>query len=196
MSKRFAPYCERNKQPILEQLSVYFKESQRVLEIGSGTGQHGVYFAEQLPHLMWYTSDMPENHASITAWINESELQNIILPIEFTIGRDTWPGVPVDAVFTANTTHIMQPEEVRQMMALIAANLPDGGMFCQYGPMKINGECTSDSNREFDNTLKASGYGGIRSVEQLIDWGKGMKLIKQIPMPANNFLLVWQIRKS
>ncbi|PWI32376.1 hypothetical protein DI392_15020 [Vibrio albus] len=196
MPKHFSPYCERNKQPILEQLSVYFKASQRVLEIGSGTGQHGVFFAEQLPHLIWHTSDMPENHVSISAWINESGLHNITLPVEFTIGRDAWPDVPVDAVFTANTTHIMQPEEARQMMELIASNLPDGGIFCQYGPMKIHGEYTSDSNRDFDKTLKASGFGGIRSVEQLINWGKGMQLIKKIPMPANNFLLVWQVSKS
>ena len=104
--------------------------------------------------------------------------------------------ISLSTVFTANTTHIMQPEEARQMMELIASNLPDGGMFCQYGPMKINGEYTSDSNREFDKTLKANGFGGIRSVEQLINWSKGMQLIKKIPMPANNLLLVWQVRKS
>jgi len=196
MSKRFASYCERNKQPILEQLSIYFKDSRRVLEIGSGTGQHGVFFADNLPHLIWHTSDMPENHASISAWINESELPNITLPIEFTIGRDTWPDIQVDAVFTANTTHIMQVEEAQKMMELIASNLPDGGIFCQYGPMRINGEYTSDSNQEFDQSLKASGFGGMRTIEQLVNWGHGMQLLHKIPMPANNFLLVWQRNKS
>lgn len=196
MSKRSAPHCERNKRPILEQLSVYFKDSQQVLEIGSGTGQHAVFFAEYLPHLTWHTSDMPENHDNVNAWVIDSQLKNIVPPIEFTIGEDAWPNTEVDAVFTANTTHIMQQEEAKLMMEMVAANLPDGGIFCQYGPMKINGEFTSQSNREFDQQLKNSGFGGIRDLEQLIQWGKGLELIERIPMPANNFLLVWKNKRD
>jgi len=192
MSKRFAKHCERNKQPILDQLAIYFKSSRRVLEIGSGTGQHAIYFAEQLPHLTWHTSDMPENHASVNAWITESQLKNIISPVELTIGRDPWPDLNVDTVFTANTTHIMQPQEVQQMMELVASNLPVNGVFCQYGPMNVNGDYTSESNRKFDQKIKDEGFGGIRSIEELINWGKEMTLIERIPMPSNNFLLVWK----
>ncbi len=125
MSKNFAEHCERNKQPILDQLAIHFKSSRRVLEIGSGTGQHAVFFAENLPHLIWHTSDTHKNHDSINAWITESQLKNIAPPVTLKIGRDSWPDVNADAVFTANTTHIMQPEEVQQMMTLVALNLPE-----------------------------------------------------------------------
>ena len=192
MSKNFASHCERNKQPILDQLGLYFKSSQRVLEIGSGTGQHAVFFAEYLPHLVWHTSDIPENHASVKAWISASQLDNVIPPIEFTIGCDPWPAIEVDAVFTANTTHIMQPEEAQLMMELVAANLPRGGIFCQYGPMNVGGKYTSESNRTFDQSLKKSGFGGIRAIEQLVSWGQGLLLVEKVPMPSNNFLLVWR----
>lgn len=193
MSKRFSPSCERNQQPILERLLEHFASVQHVLEIGSGTGQHAVFFAKHLPHLIWQTSDMMENHPSIKAWINESKLRNVRTPIDLKIGRDSWPNIPLDAVFTANTTHIMQVEEAKAMMAIIAQNLPKGGVFCQYGPMKVGGEFTSESNREFDAQIRSEGCGGIRDVEQLTLWGKGMQLIAMHPMPANNFLLVWQV---
>jgi len=192
MKKRFSPSFERNKHPIFEQLSVHFKNSQNVLEIGSGTGQHGVFFAEKMPHLNWHTSDMPENHDSVSAWITELSLDNISNPIEFTVGQDAWPVVAIDAVFTANTTHIMQLEEAKIMMEMVAKNLPEGGVFCQYGPMVVNGEYTSDSNREFDKSLKQKGFGGIRDIKQLVSWANGMDLVAKIPMPANNFLLVWE----
>ncbi len=186
------PHCERNKHPILQQLVVYFKSSQRVLEIGSGNGQHAVFFASQLPHVTWYTSDMPSNHDDIRAWLDDASLSNLVSPVSFTIGKDNWPDIEADAVFTANTTHIMQAEEAQQMMQLISTHLPKGGRFCQYGPMKINGEFTSESNREFDSQLKLNGFGGIPDIDLLALWAKDMKLIKTIPMPANNFLLVWQ----
>lgn len=204
MSKRFSPSCERNQQAILAQLSVYFKQSKNVLEIGSGTGQHAVYFASHLPQLNWHTSDMPENHASVNAWISDfykennkesnegASVGNIAKPVAFTLGQDGWPNVDADAVFTANTTHIMQPDEAKLMMEMVAQNLPVGGVFCQYGPMLVDGNYTSASNQEFDASLKQQGFGGIQDIAQLIKWAKGMTLIEAIPMPANNFLLVWQ----
>ncbi len=192
MSKDSSPSFEKNKQPILDQLKVHFKTSRRVLEIGSGTGQHAVFFAKNLPHLVWHTSDVPENHASINAWISESQLENVVPPLEFTIGRNPWPAIQADAVFTANTAHIMQPTEVQQMMELVAANLPENGIFCQYGAMKVDGEFTSESNRDFDQSLKSKGFGGIRSIEELISWGQGLQLVEKISMPTNNFLLVWK----
>ena len=196
MTKRFSPSCERNQQAILAQLAVYFKQCKNVLEIGSGTGQHAVFFAAHMSHLNWHTSDMPENHASVNAWINElaqsSNLDNISNPVAFTLGEDAWPNVAVDGVFTANTTHIMQPDEAKLMMEMVALNLPKGGVFCQYGPMLVGGDYTSASNKEFDASLKQQGFGGIQDIAQLSSWAKGMTLIETIPMPANNFLLVWQ----
>ncbi|MFC1237650.1 DUF938 domain-containing protein [Vibrio sp. F74] len=192
MSKCFSPSFERNKQVVFEQLSIYFKNSRNVLEIGSGTGQHAVFLAPKISNLdCWYTSDMPENHLSINAWISESGSEIIRNPIELKIGQDSWPNIEVDAVFTANTTHIMQQDEAQLMMRMIAKKLPKGGIFCQYGPMMVNGEYTSNSNQEFDESLIRKGFGGIRDIEDLISWAKGMELLAKIAMPANNFMLVW-----
>jgi len=193
MSKNFAPYCERNQQSILDQLSIYFKNQNQVLEIGSGTGQHAVFFAQHLPHLIWNTSDMLDNHVSINAWMNEANLSNVIAPIEFYFGKHNWPELPIDAIFTANTTHIMQRDDAKLMMQTIAKNLPKDGVFCQYGPMNVNGEYTSEGNRDFDKHLAESGCGGIRDIVELTEWATGMTLAEKVPMPANNFLLVWKV---
>ncbi|TEW48293.1 DUF938 domain-containing protein [Psychromonas algicola] len=192
MTKQFSGSCERNQQPILEQLFRLFKDRQRVLEIGSGTGQHAVFFAKHLAHINWHTSDAKTNHASINAWIEESPSQNLHSPIEFLFGEQSWPAIEMDAVFTANTTHIMQKHHAKLMMETIAANLQKGGLFCQYGPFNIDGKYTSEGNREFDLHLANEGCGGIRDINELTQWATGLRLVEKISMPANNFLLVWQ----
>lgn len=192
MTKVFSGACERNQQPILQALSRLFKDSKQVLEIGSGTGQHAVFFAQQLPHILWHTSDCKTNHPSINAWMEEFPSNNLRVPCEFLIGQHSWPAISMDGIFTANTTHIMQQNEAKQMMELIAANLQKGGLFCQYGPFNIDGYYTSESNREFDLYLQQNGCGGIRDINELSEWGRGLQLVEKITMPANNFLLVWQ----
>lgn len=107
MTQKVSSACERNQQPILEQLSRLFKDRQHVLEIGSGTGQHAIFFAAHLPHLTWHTSDHQMNHASIEAWIDAFPSTNLRSPIAFLIGEQPWPSITVDAIFTSNTTHIM-----------------------------------------------------------------------------------------
>jgi cyclopropane fatty-acyl-phospholipid synthase-like methyltransferase len=196
MSKPFSQACENNKQPILEVLKTAFADTQSVLEIGSGTGQHGVFFAPNLPHLSWQTSDMPENHPGINAWIDELPAPNLKRPVPLTIGEDNWPDSGFDGVFTANTTHIMQVSEARAMMQLVADNLPSGGVLCQYGPFNVDGQYTSDSNRAFDQHLLAQGCGGIRDITELQSWveGRGLVLVQRHQMPANNQLLEWRKR--
>lgn len=201
-NKPFSQACENNKQPILQVLKDVFSGSKHVLEIGSGTGQHAAYFAPNLPHVIWQTSDLLVNHGGIQLWLNEVNAHNLNAPIAFKLGEDDWPQyllvkgqsikVQFDSVFTANSTHIMQPNEARLMMELVAENLSNEGLFCQYGPFNINGKYTSESNRDFDLHLKRQGCGGIRSIEQLKSWAKGLALIDTVQMPANNMLLVWQ----
>ena len=191
MSKQFSQACENNKQPILEQLQIALQSFQRLLEIGSGTGQHAAFFAQHLPHLIWQTSDMPINHAGIVAWLADSPADNQRPPVAFTIGLDTWPVGDFDAVFTANTTHIMQPEEAKLMMTMVQEHLPKGGRFCQYGPFNIDGQYTSASNARFDQHLANEGCGGIRDIAELKRWAPDLLLTQQIAMPANNFLLIW-----
>ena len=190
--KPFSQACENNKQPILDVLKRVLADRKNVLEIGSGTGQHATYFAPKLRHLEWHTSDMPDNHRGIQAWLADAPASNLHQPLSLTIGVDAWPLVNIDAVYTANTTHIMQPLEAQLMMQQVADNLPDGGVFCQYGPYNFQGQYTSESNQSFDQHLREQRCGGIRDIDELTLWAKPLFLIETVPMPANNFMLIWQ----
>ena len=191
--KRYSPSCENNRLPIIEQLRVHFANAQSVLEIGSGTGQHAAYFAPELTHLRWQTSDMPINHQSIIAWLDDVKAPNVYPPLRFTLGQDDWPDGKFDAIYSANTAHIMQRNEAQTMMSLIADNLPAGGVFCQYGPFTEAGEFSSASNQAFHQRLILEGYGGYRDIEELVAWvdNRGLTLTQKITMPANNLLLIW-----
>ena len=192
MVKPFSQACENNQEPILAILREAFVSRKKILEIGSGTGQHSVYFAPRLPHLVWQTSDMPVNHRGIHQWIDEYSSDNLRKPLSFTIRQDTFP-CQVDGVFTANTAHIMLPDRVQLMMQLVAQHLPHGGVFCQYGPFNVDGRFTSDSNATFDAALRGQGMGGIRDIAELISWAEpyGLNLQKRHGMPANNMLIEW-----
>jgi len=193
--KPFSQACENNKQPILDILSRVLADKKNVLEIGSGTGQHAAHFAPKLSHLEWHTSDMPDKHLGIEAWIEEAAVNNLHPPMSFTIdaiGINAWPLANVDAVYTANTAHIMQPSEAQIMMQLVADNLPVGGVFCQYGPYNFQGHYSSESNKAFDQHLSEQGCGGIRDIDELTLWVKPLVLIEKVAMPANNFMLIWQ----
>ena len=107
MIKPFSQACENNKGPILEVLKTAFNKTKSVLEVGSGTGQHSVFFAEQLPHLQWYTSDRRINHEGINLWLKEANLTNLHGPLELDLNY-AWPVNNVDAIYTANTFHIVR----------------------------------------------------------------------------------------
>lgn len=194
--KQFSAACERNRDPILAQLSIHFSHTQRVLEIGSGTGQHAVYFAQHLPHLMWQTSDRIAYHPSIEAWLEEAKLRNVLPPLELDVAQpDQWPTASFDAAFTANTCHIMAWEEVAQMLVHLARCLEELGLFVIYGPFKYSGAFTSDSNADFDHSLRQqASHMGIRDIEQttLLAQDSGLTLLHDLDMPANNRLLVFQ----
>ena len=192
-SKPFSEACEENKQPILAVLQELFVQAGSVLEIGSGTGQHAVHFAESLPHLFWQTSDRPENHQGMERWIGESGLSNIGQPISLDV-TEPWPEQHYDAVFSANTTHIMSWPEVEKLFIGVGRVLRDGGCFALYGPFNYAGEYTSESNRGFDQWLKQRDpMSGIRNFEDLDELAQNNDLIFQedITMPVNNRILVW-----
>lgn len=191
MTKPYSQACENNRGPILSVLKQAFANSNAVLEIGSGTGQHAVYFAKYLEHLQWYTSDQVQYHEGIQAWIDEARLFNLHPPSELKIGQNTIPDIEADAVFTANTTHIMQPDEARQMMIQVDEMLPASGVFCQYGPFIENGRFNSQSNDDFHHRLIAQGYGGYQDIVTLKSWVSRLALRHIHTMPANNLLLEW-----
>ncbi len=192
-----APATARNRDPILEVLEQELADSRRVLEIGSGTGQHAVYFGAQLPHLVWQTSDLRANHAGIRAWIDAAGTANVRDPLPLDVLADADPDGDFDAVFSANTAHIMNIEAVVATFALAGRLLPDSAPFLLYGPFRTGGEFTSDSNAAFDRSLREQDPAmGIRDLEYLDELAASAALRRSalIAMPSHNFIAVW--RKS
>lgn len=193
--KPFAESCEENKQPILQVLQRLFADKRSVLEVGSGTGQHAVHFAKAMPHLFWQTSDREENHAGIRAWLDDSVLENIGPPLLLDV-TGSWPDSYYDAVFSANTTHIMSWPEVESFFSGVGKMLNPGGCFALYGPFNFGGCYTSESNSRFDHWLMARDpLSGIRNFEDLdgLAKGQGMLFQEDIEMPVNNRILVWRL---
>lgn len=194
MEKPHAPSCEKNRQPILEVLAEHFADRQRVLEIGSGTGQHAIFFAEQLPHLLWQTSDRAENLPGISAWLNEAARPNTPPPLELDVGG-SWPAQRYDAVFSANTLHIMAWSAVELFFDRLPDVLTADARLCIYGPFNYGGRFTSDSNAAFDLWLKDKApHQGIRDFEAVDALARraGLNLREDRAMPSNNRCLIWQ----
>ncbi|HMA11108.1 MAG TPA: DUF938 domain-containing protein [Steroidobacteraceae bacterium] len=193
--KPFAESCEQNRAPILAVLREVFADCRRLLEIGSGTGQHAVYFGAELPHLVWQTADVPPHHAGIRAWLAEAALLNVLPPLALDVCQTGWRGGRYDAVFSANTLHIMSWPEVECFFAGVGEVLGPGGVLAVYGPFNYNGAFTSESNARFDAWLKArdpaSGVRDFEAVDALAR-AQGLLLQRDIAMPANNRTLVWR----
>jgi len=191
----YAEACDRNRGPILKVIQPLLESRHAVLEIGSGTGQHAIYFAEQMPHLIWHTSDREVNHAGIHAWLAKAGLANTRLPLSLDVAIAAWPPLTVDVVFSANTAHIMSWEEVLMLFAGVGRLLSSDGLFLLYGPFNYSNQYSSDSNRDFDQRLKQRDpQSGIRDFEALDQLAQqaGMELLHDYQMPANNRLLCWR----
>ncbi len=196
----FSQACENNREPIAAVLRPALANSSHVLEIGSGTGQHSVYLAPQLPQLVWQTSDLPEHHAGIQAWHAAHPAPNLRGPLPFDLRSTAWPSTadgPFDAAFTANTLHIVAWPLVERMIELVGAHLPSGGIFAAYGPFNYGGQFSSDSNGAFDAWLRQrDANSGIRDFEAIVALADrhGLTLQHDHAMPANNRTLVFQHR--
>lgn len=193
--KPHAESCDQNRDPILAVLRRAFADRTRVLEIASGTGQHAVYFGAALPHLSWQTSELPEHHAGIRAWLDEAGLANVLAPVALDVNAPVWPVGAVDAVFNANTVHIIAWPAVVSLFAGIGRVLAPGGVVCMYGPFNYGGAFTSESNARFDAWLKARDpRSGVRDFEALdhLAHGQGLRLIDDVEMPVNNRTLIWR----
>ncbi|MEJ5206940.1 DUF938 domain-containing protein [Denitratimonas sp. CY0512] len=193
--KPHSPACERNREPILAVLREHFATRRQVLEIGSGTGQHAVFFAAAMPWLQWQASDRAEYLPGIRAWLDDARLPNTPAPLELDV-LAAWPALDVDAVFSANTLHIMGWDGVQALFEGVGKLLADSGdTLIVYGPFNYGGAYTSDSNRQFDAWLKArdprSGIRDFEAVDALAE-AAGLRLLADIEMPANNRCLVWR----
>lgn len=194
IGKPYSAACERNRAPILSVLRRHFADRRRVLEIGSGTGQHAVHFAAALPQLEWQTSDREENLEGIRAWLDEAGLPNVRPPLTLDV-NGVWPKKNFDAAFTANTLHIMSWPEVERLFAQLDAVLDQDAKLAVYGPFNYGGDFTSASNAAFDADLRSRApHMGIRDIEavQALAQGIGLHLLEDAAMPANNRCLVWQ----
>ncbi len=190
----FSEYAERNGSPILDVLRYEFDRCSRALEIGSGTGQHAVRFADALTHLTWQTSDVDKNHPGIRAWVTSSGLANLLPPLSLDVRHTSLPALTYDAVYSANTAHIMSIDAVNCMFELVGTTLLAGGTFCLYGPFRQGGEFNASSNAKFHASLRAQNPEmGIRPIEDLDEFGRGHDLIRSrlYAMPANNHIAVW-----
>ncbi len=194
MEKPFSQSSENNKDYILNVLKEAFQDTNSVLEIGSGTGQHAVHFARNLPHLNWQPSDIEINLPGIGLWLYESELPNIKEPVLLDVNKLPWEVGKFEGLFTANTLHIIAKAEIENLFQGIAQVLKDHGTLCIYGPFNYDGEYTSPSNERFDGWLyRQNPKSAIRDFEWVNSLAEnvGLVLTQDHEMPANNRLLEW-----
>lgn len=197
MTRPYSPSCDRNRDPILAVLREHFAERCKVLEIGSGTGQHAAYFARALPHLHWQASDVAENLADISVWLDAEALPNTPAALELDVNGE-WPARVFDAAFSANTLHIMSWADVERLFAGLNAVLAADATLAIYGPFNYGGRFTSESNAAFDRSLRArAAHMGIRDFEAVSGLAEaiGFRLVADVAMPANNRTLIWKRSK-
>jgi cyclopropane fatty-acyl-phospholipid synthase-like methyltransferase len=191
----FSEACERNKAPILEALRTAFASASRVLEIGSGTGQHAVWFARHLPHLLWQPSDVAAALPALAARLRAEAPANVLPPTELDVAVQPWRVGTYDAIFSANTLHIVSWDDVGHFFRGVGAALEARGTLCVYGPFRYRGDFTTPSNAAFDQWLKQRDpVSGIRDFEAVdaLAAAEGLALVADHAMPANNQALVWR----
>jgi SAM-dependent methyltransferase len=194
MTLPFSAACERNKAPILERLRVEFGACLRVLEVGSGTGQHAVHFARGLPHLAWQLSEVPAALRALRERVAHEAPPNVLAPVALDVRAGPWPAGPWQGIFSANTLHIMGWRDVEAFFRGAGAALDPGGVLCVYGPFRYGGLHTSASNAEFDMQLRAGDpLRGVRDFEAVdaLAREQGLLLHGDHALPANNRLLAW-----
>ena len=195
MEKQFNPSADRNKEAICEVLKIYTQPSfNKVIEIGSGTGQHAVYICSQLKFLTWQPTDLRENLENIKQWISDSSITNIKDPIRLNVGKDDFPKGRFDIAFTSNTLHIMSWKQNKAYFKLLGKRLRSGSKAMFYGPFNYDGQFISDGNRHLDLILKEQNESsGIRNFEDICSnmFKNGFELCSDHNMPANNRLLVF-----
>ena len=196
-AKPYSQACENNKQFILDRIREHFAPGNLVLEIGSGTAQHVTFFAQMMPQVQWQPSDMSANMPTLIAGLDGNGLANIAAPLALDVGQATWPIGDVGGVFTANTLHIMSYASVECFFRSVGEVLQRGSCLCVYGPFKYNNAFTTPSNAQFDLWLKARDpVSGVRDFERVaaLAEAQNLELLADHDMPANNQLLVWQMR--
>lgn len=192
--KRHSAACDRNQEPIGDQLQRVLTSGDVVWEIGSGTGQHAVYFGSRFGNIVWQPSDRGENHPSIHAWLGDAALPNVRDVLEFDLFDSVTPVSDVDVVFCANTIHIAPWAATAELFHHAARALKPGGAILTYGPYRYGERPLEPSNEQFEVWLKSVDPArGIRLFEEVDELARaaGFELVEDIAMPSNNHLLWW-----
>ena len=204
MATPFSAAADRNKEAIGDALAPYLatgSDEINVLEIGSGTGQHANYLSNRFAHLNWQMTDRQQSIDALNKMC--SSTSHLMAPVELEVSAcEKDPGLlsglshqQYPFIYSSNTAHIMSVEEVGSMFSIVGKLLSTNGIFALYGPFKIDDEHTSESNRQFDQSLRLEKpHMGIRDKGELkrLASSLGLRLYQDIPMPANNRLLLWQ----
>ncbi|MCC5809626.1 MAG: DUF938 domain-containing protein [Ectothiorhodospiraceae bacterium] len=195
----FSDASLRNRDPILAVLEPRLARPMTVLEIGGGCGGHAVYFAQCLPHLRWQTSEQPAHLAPLSANVAAARLPNLPQPVALDVRETPWPVATADAVYSANTAHIMDWSAVEAMFHGVSELLPAGARFFLYGPFIRSGRYSGDNDARFDAALRARGTGsGLRDLDDLEALARALGLQQEqaLSMPANNLTLIWRKRTA
>lgn len=194
--RRSAPHVARNAEPIAEVLKDVLPARGMVLELASGTGEHGLHFAREFPKLLWQPSDAePAALRSIEAWRADSGLFNLLPPISLDVRAAEWPVTAADAIVAINLLHISAWAATAGVMRGAGRLLAPGAPLTVYGPFRQAGVDTAPSNLAFDESLKARDPDwGLREVEAVAAEAEkcGFSLELVVPMPANNLSLVFR----
>ncbi len=186
-----APATARNQDVILEVLQAHIKDSGVIFEVAAGTGEHSLHFAPSFPNAQWQPTDIDPSHLlSIDAWRNHANIQNILPAMYFNVLDDAFPHDNLNAILAINLIHISPLNVTKELMKKAGESLPPKGILFFYGPYKKDGMHTSDSNANFDLSLKSrNSEWGIRDMEQVIELAEvsGFKILEIKAMPANNF---------
>jgi SAM-dependent methyltransferase len=191
----YSQASENNKVSILEVFSRHLGDKDTVLELAGGTGQHAVFFAGLFTYLTWQASDILSNLETLNHRITIAELENLPPAIALSVDDKPWRCDVFDAVFTANSLHIISVGSVENLFSEVAKHINPGGLLCVYGPFKYAGEFTTESNASFDLWLKERDpVSGVRDFEWVnsLAQSAGLTLLEDNPMPANNQMLIWQ----
>jgi Protein of unknown function (DUF938) len=194
--RAYAPAVARNREPILAVLRRVLPETGLVLELASGSGEHAAFFAASLPGLLWQPSDVEDGAlASIAAWRENAKLANLLAPLRLDVASGDWPLAGAAAIVAINLVHISPWSTTEALMTGARRVLPQTGTLYLYGAYRVDGQHTAESNRAFDDWLKAQNPEfGVRDLEAVIAAAesRGLRHVETVPMPANNLSLVFR----
>jgi hypothetical protein len=195
-NRMFAPATQRNREPILDVARQHFPKAGIVLEVAAGSGEHAVFLADNFPGLRWYPTDPdPNARDSTDAWREHTHAKNVAAAAELDVCSDRWPLERADVIVNINMIHIAPWRACVGLMRGAGRLLTAGGLLMMYGPYMIDGAHTAPSNGDFDQSLRSRNPAwGVRDLREVVAEAKvhGLQLTERVPMPANNFTLVFR----